>query len=824
MFCNFSVKFLCIFSVFLLALCGCDGLENLEITGSGCNLTEPIYNTTFDLSDLHSELSHVVTLENKDSIDFNLCGSLSKTCNGSTGIGACLTTKGKEMALGQEHTLKLTNGRFHFDFSGTKCPSSSDKNLTLTVILQCDYSPIKDPIRVQKSSNSCSYIVIYRTKLACIPSSSKPLDSCSAPLSSFTTINLYPLANVNHVVDDRNRGTFLINICRPVLWDFDAMCPPGTGVCFVNRSETDLMKRFKNMGSIEKPTVENGVISVKMNSPEICPSDSSKKISSIISFQCDKTARIEKVEFIGFHDCQYDFVWPTSTVCETLEPCTAVDPKTGFKYDLRQLSKKSYNVTQGNNSYTFGVCSAPLASCLESSGACEVLPTETVGLGIVNDKLLVNQTGVPYLKYPGGGLCQKTKEPWHTIIEFVCAEQGMEAGPKIIENTDCRLIIHFVTDLICQEKQISCQTTNSSFDSVIDLTPLIKYTDNYVANISSEIKGENAKSKYFINVCRPLVPQYGLSCPGGSAICQATIENGKPESEKSLGYPDVSLTMVNTRAQLKYLRGSECPADKDTQLSSLIDFYCDPKIGRGNPILKTITHDCLYEFEWATNVICPSFKCEFSKKHCSIHNEQTDSDFDLSDLVKSNSKLNELKFCQLDKYQVMADYAQGSVKVFSSAKEKCGDMNIELRLNCNGDERNSSARDDTLCRLLVTYETPSICSMLGLNPPAEASPSVTTPKSPEDGKDSKTDDKADDGDKKPRGGMSPVGTVFTVLAVFGVVGGIGFALKDPERRAKVLSLIRRKDTNVTYSRVSNEEASLLMNPATLTESDDELLI
>ncbi|XP_059621562.1 cation-independent mannose-6-phosphate receptor isoform X2 [Phlebotomus argentipes] len=791
MFCNFLTKFFCI----LLALHVCHGLDKVEVTGEGCKLTEPIYNSTFDLSGLQSDLSHQVQLGRKDSIEFNLCGAMSKACDNSSGVGACLTAGGKEKILGREHTLKLSNGRFHFEFSGDKC--SDTKNFTFSVILQCDFTSVKDMISVQKSTDKCSHSVVLRTKLACIPTESKVLDSCSASLNAFTTFNLYSLAGVNHVADDRNGGTFLINICRPVMWDLDAMCPPDTGVCFVNRSETDLTKRFVSMGAVEKPSVEEGVISVKMTGTEACPEDATRKISSVITFECEKSSRVDEVEFIGFRDCEYKFVWSTAAVCETLEPCTAVDPKTGFKYDLRPLSKKPFNVTHDNHTYAFGICASPRAPCLESSGACEIFAAETRGLGLVNDKLLVNQTGAPYLKYEGGGLCQSTKQPWYSVIEFVCAEQGMQQGPKVIENTDCRLIIQFVTDAICQTRQISCQTTNNSFDAVIDLAPLIRNTDNYVANVSAGVKGDDAKRKYFINVCRPLVPQYGLSCPGGSAICQATIENGKPESEKSLGYPDVSLTMVGARAQLKYLRGSPCPADKDTELSSVIDFYCDAKSGRGNPVLKSVTHDCLYEFEWATNVVCPAFKCEFSKKHCSIHNEQTDSDFDLSDLVKSNAKLDKLKFCELDKYEVMADYAQGSVKVFTSAKEKSDNsektVNIELRLNCNGDEKNSSSKDNTLGRLLVTYETPSICSMLGLDPPP-ASPSVTTPDEDKD-KDKK------DGDKKEaEGGVSAVGTVFIVLAILGSIGGIGFALKDPERRAKVLSLIRRKDTNVTYSR------------------------
>lgn len=39
--------------------------------------------------------------------------------------------------------------------------------------------------------------------------------------------------------------------------------------------------------------------------------------------------------------------------------------------------------------------------------------------------------------------------------------------------------------------------------------------------------------QFFLNICRPLVLTYGLSCPGGSAACMTTAPNGKalPENE-----------------------------------------------------------------------------------------------------------------------------------------------------------------------------------------------------------------------------------------------------------------------------------------------------
>ena len=38
----------------------------------------------------------------------------------------------------------------------------------------------------------------------------------------------------------------------------------------------------------------------------------------------------------------------------------------------------------------------------------------------------------------------------------------------------------------------------------------------------------------FLNVCRPLVPKYGLGCPGGTAVCMGKIDSntGKPEEEQ----------------------------------------------------------------------------------------------------------------------------------------------------------------------------------------------------------------------------------------------------------------------------------------------------
>lgn len=139
---------------------------------------------------------------------------------------------------------------------------------------------------------------------------------------------------------------------------------------------------------------------------------------------------------------------------------------------------------------------------------------------------------------------------------------------------------------------------------------------------------------------------------------------------QSLGYADVSLTMVNTghgaRPQLMYLRGSACPQDPGTKLSTTIEFSCDKKAGRvsfysrfrhaikfdekiiysffaryfsdliqkGTPILEEILHDCHHVFSWPTNVICPTEKQQFMSGSCEIYTKELDAKTDLRTIFK----------------------------------------------------------------------------------------------------------------------------------------------------------------------------------------------
>lgn len=105
---------------------------------------------------------------------------------------------------------------------------------------------------------------------------------------------------------------------------------------------------------------------------------------------------------------------------------------------------------------------------------------------------------------------------------------------------------------------------------------------------------------------------------------------------QSLGFADISMTVVDTahgrRPQLRYLRGSACPSDPHTELSAVIDFYCEPTARRGRPELREVHEQCQYRFDWPTNVVCPERAGGLHKTGCEVYSSETKQSFDLRQL------------------------------------------------------------------------------------------------------------------------------------------------------------------------------------------------
>lgn len=123
-----------------------------------------------------------------------------------------------------------------------------------------------------------------------------------------------------------------------------------------------------------------------------------------------------------------------------------------FSYDLKELSGKSYTVERNDKKYVFGICTDAKQQCGENVGACSV--SHPTSMGAVSNVLQLSEekSDSPFLLYKSGAICGPLDRYWSTKIEFVCQTDGMPAGPKIIEDTSCQLIIHFATKLVCNNE------------------------------------------------------------------------------------------------------------------------------------------------------------------------------------------------------------------------------------------------------------------------------------------------------------------------------------------------------------------------------------
>lgn len=176
----------------------------------------------------------------------------------------------------------------------------------------------------------------------------------------------------------------------------------------------------------------------------------------------------------------------------------------------------------------------------------------------------------------------------------------------------------------------------------------------------------------------------------------STVENAT-----SLGLPDASLTVVDNSSesssgqqptpQLKYLRGGKCPGqstktgveqEEEEEASTIVNFKCNPKAGRGRPMLTAVEDECHYTFEWETNVICKDAVAEYAA--CAVKNAETGGVFNLSSLsalpVVKGVKID---MCRLAEWETEVDY--GSQLVYLRAnKTDVQEASVELVLECRG--------------------------------------------------------------------------------------------------------------------------------------------
>lgn len=421
--------------------------------------------------------------------------------------------------------------------NGEKCDDT--RNFTTNVILQCDYSQTKnDFLGVFPHSDHCEINIVMRTPHACLP---LPDNLKSAKFFVTTpskkVLNFKPLQSSNHEV--MNSEAFYLGF--PILYGHNMMCEAGTAVCFVNSSATDPLKKYLNMGSLTSNLkYSKDQVTLKLLSKEVC--ENNKTYSSEIVFECDRLISGDgSPSFKGTSDCVHRFVWQTSLACAEEKACQLSTPDGQF-YDFSSLKGAQYTAMHPNKTEKvihFSICSPANSPCEGNVGSCIVTTKgdqlTTTYAGNFNSTLQIDQSKNVFLLYENGAQCAADGRRFSTKIEFLFADDANDELSVLVED-DCEIVLQMKTLLASENAKTCIAKTPNNVE--IDLSPLINYEGNYVAEVNEKALPNETSAhnvQYLLNVCRPLNSKYSLNCHGNTAACRTIMVGDKHEEELSLG-------------------------------------------------------------------------------------------------------------------------------------------------------------------------------------------------------------------------------------------------------------------------------------------------
>uniref|UniRef100_W5NFE2 Insulin-like growth factor 2 receptor n=1 Tax=Lepisosteus oculatus TaxID=7918 RepID=W5NFE2_LEPOC len=620
--------------------------------GDHCRVRDPRSGYVFDFTKLSGKDYEVKS--GQYNYRFSVCSPLhTKKCKNSESASSCQEDTAQQdfprIAGLATQNLTYEDGLIMINYTnGEKCHKIYERSTAIVFI--CDHSKNYGTPVFLKETLDCTYMFEWHTELACLPF--KTIE-CSFKDGNGNSYDLSPLSlhNTNWVVEPMIGSTqkrYYINVCKSLVqqngsWE----CPSSAASCMKNGSQ------YVSLGEVESGLQwENNVLFLQYINGEKCP-DGKRNRMTIIRFKCDEDKVDSKPTLItAIEDCVYTFMWFTATACplksNVHKDCKVTNPVTGYLFDLNVLNIKGgytvYDSTNKKKLIRLNVCGGVADSgCGPDAGVCIKDTKTAVNAGLVS-KTLTYLDQVVQLTYENGDLCPGSSSLRHkSIFSFVCKSQASSADGPVLVATDKEKCTHFFswhTPLIC-EQQVSCSVKNGS--SIIDLTPLIHKTGYYSAT-DAELGRDNSPD-FYINICQPLNPIPGVTCPPGAAVCLDPVDGLPIDIGRITGPPQINEAI--NEVYISFNSNTVCLSDKSKNYTSLILFSCQRGTDLGSPQMIRKS-PCSYVFEWATPVVCSD---SVSTSGCALKDDQLQFTFSLSSLtggsyqVPSGSKSYQINVC-----------------------------------------------------------------------------------------------------------------------------------------------------------------------------------
>uniref|UniRef100_A0AAZ3QLR5 Insulin-like growth factor 2 receptor n=1 Tax=Oncorhynchus tshawytscha TaxID=74940 RepID=A0AAZ3QLR5_ONCTS len=567
---------------------------------------------------------------------FSVCGGLKRgICThkdtGSDQVSACQVKGSTHRIAGlASQTLSYVGDQIVLNYTGGETCHKIYQRST-EIYFSCHPKMNPGVPEFIKETAECTYLFTWRTALACIPVKTT---SCSYQDSNGNSYDLSSLAldSRNWVVEPSTgkQERYYINVCKSLVQQGGSWkCPSNAASCLKSG------EHYVSLGEAESaPQWDQNILVLKYTNGEMCPGGQRNK-STIVRFKCDRDKVDSRPTLItAIEECVYTFVWFTAAACPLNSTqhgdCRVTNPVTGHLFDLNGLSQEGgytvYDNLDPRKMFRLNVCGEIAnAGCGPDTGVC-IKETKSALSGGRASRELSYLDQVVELTYEGGAVCAANPALTHkSIISFVCkAHSEASTGPVLVDSdkNTCTHFFSWHTPLVC-EHQVKCSVLNGS--TLIDLTPLIHVTGYYTAT-NEDLVDKDQSPDFYINICQPLNPIPGVTCPPGAAVCMDPDQGPPIDIGRITSGPEFN--SVTNEVSITFNSTTACPSDPTQNYTSTIMFTCQRGLELGSPQMIR-KHKCMYVFEWATPVVCSDAT---QTKGCTLTDSQLQFTFDLSPL------------------------------------------------------------------------------------------------------------------------------------------------------------------------------------------------
>uniref|UniRef100_A0A673X291 Insulin-like growth factor 2 receptor n=1 Tax=Salmo trutta TaxID=8032 RepID=A0A673X291_SALTR len=548
--------------------------------GENCKVKDPRSGYMFDMSSLSGK--DYMVKSGQYQYHFSVCGGLQKgICThkdtGNDQVSACQVKDSTHRIAGMaSQTLSYVGDQIVLNYTGGETCHKIYQRST-EIYFSCHPKMNPGVPEFIKETAVCTYLFTWRTALACIPVKTI---SCSYQDSNGNSYDLSSLAldSRNWVVEPSTgkQERFYINVCRSLVQQGGSWkCPSNAASCLKSG------EHYVSLGEAESaPQWDQNILVLRYTNGEMCPGGQRNK-STIVRFKCDRDKVDSRPTLITtIEECVYTFVWFTAAACPLNSSqhgdCRVTNPVTGHLFDLNGLSQEGgyilYDNLDPKKMFRLNVCGEVAnAGCGPDTGVC-IKETKSALSGGRASRKLSYLDQVVELTYEGGAVCAANPALTHkSIISFVCKAHGEASTGPVLVDSDKNTCTHFFswhTPLVC-EHQVKCSVLNGS--TLIDLTPLIHVTGYYRAT-NEDLVGKDQSPDFYINICQPLNPIPGVTCPPGAAVCMNPYQGPPIDIGRITSGP--VFNSVTNEVSITFNSTTACPSDPTQNYTSTIMFTC----------------------------------------------------------------------------------------------------------------------------------------------------------------------------------------------------------------------------------------------------------